>query len=94
MRIGITLTRRVGQFDANLGRLVLAQAVDFAYFPAAHTAQLDDAIKGKNRMSDNYQRGSMDVSAHEQTWKAFATLVKWSSIGAAVTLFILTVWLG
>lgn len=45
-------------------------------------------------MADNYQRGSMDVSEHEQTWKSFAALVKWSTIGTAVTLFVLTVWLG
>ena len=45
-------------------------------------------------MSEEYKRGEMDISQHQSTWDAFTKLVKYSSIGIAVSVFILTVWLG
>ena len=36
--------------------------------------------------SDNYVHGTMDISAHKDTWGGFVALVKWCSIGMAIFL--------
>ncbi|TNE57373.1 MAG: aa3-type cytochrome c oxidase subunit IV [Alphaproteobacteria bacterium] len=45
-------------------------------------------------MSEEYKRGEMDISQNQSTWGAFTTLVKFSTIGVAALVFVLTVWLG
>ncbi len=46
--------------------------------------------------SDEYVHGTMDISAHKDTWGGFVALVKWSCIGMAAFLvalrFLLIGW--
>jgi hypothetical protein len=36
--------------------------------------------------SDEYVRGTMDISAHKESWAGFVAMVKWSSIALAIAL--------
>jgi hypothetical protein len=53
--------------------------------------------RGEHSMASNeYVHGTMDISAHKDTWGGFVALVKWSCIGLAVFLvamrFLLIGW--
>ena len=42
----------------------------------------------------DYTIGSMDISEHKATFNVFIALVKWSSVGIAALLLLLTLWFG
>jgi hypothetical protein len=42
----------------------------------------------------DYSIGSMDISEHKATFNIFIGLVKWSSVGIAALLLLLTLWFG
>lgn len=45
-------------------------------------------------MSEEHKHGEMDIDQNEGSWAGFVKLVKYSSVVVAVSILILTIWLG
>lgn len=72
---------------------VLLTRRNFLIF-AQHEVPSRAKNKKDKKMSEEYKHGEMDISQNQSTWGAFTALVKYSTIGIGVLVFVLTVWLG
>ena len=70
--------------------VAVAGRVGFAIVrPASGHANLKEF-----HMADHgdYQRGSMDISEHTQSWAGFTAFVKWSIIGILIIMVFLAIF--